>query len=436
MITISGITISNPSGDLNSVHFEIYNRLSLNTLTIPYTGQSVIIYNEPNNGAYDLTLVDGTATDICESSITVTAQTTGFDSNVFDILFDGDNNRYVCVGWFTRYSGHTTYDGVDYNHIISLNSDGNISSGFNIGSGFDNSVYSIIKDGTQYVVGGLSSIYNGNSVAIIIRLNADGTIDNTFNSGTGFGGTTTIIEDIIKDSGSKYVVCGTFTTYNGTSANNIVRLNLDGTIDNTFDSGTGFTRSIIQDSNGKYVIGGDFTSYSGVTANRIIRLNDDGTIDNTFSYGTGFNGAVQPECIIQDTNGKYVIGGAFSTYSGISSSRIVRLNSNGTIDNTFNIGTGFNSNVQSIIQDSNGKYVIGGYFTTYNGTPSNRIIRLNNDGSIDNTFNIGTGFDNAVFAIIQDGSYYVMGGYFLHYNGRLRKRIVKLNLDGSLYEDF
>jgi hypothetical protein len=35
--------------------------------------------------------------------------------------------------------------------------------------------------------------------------------------------------------------------------------------------------------------------------------------------------------------------------------------------------------------------LVGGLFTSYNGTTSNRIIRLNSDGSVDSSFNIGTG---------------------------------------------
>ena len=97
------------------------------------------------------------------------------------------------------------------------------------------------------------------------------------------------------------------------------------------DIGTGFNNtvwSIIQDSNGKYVIGGTFTSYNGSTTNRIIRLNQDGSRDDSFITGTGFNGTVLS--IIQDSNGKYVCVGTFTTYSGVTYNRLIKLNTDGT----------------------------------------------------------------------------------------------------------
>ena len=175
---------------------------------------------------------------------------------------------------------------------------------------------------------------------------------------------------------------GSFTTYNGTPSNNIIRLNQDGSIDNTFNIGTGFNSSvlsIIEDSNNKYVVGSSFRSYNGTPTNGIIRLNQDGSIDNTFNIGTGINIYTSTiYSIIEDSNNKYVVGGKFSSYNGTPSNGIIRLNQDGSVDNIFNIRGGFNKGAQTIIEDSNNKYIVGGNFTTYDGTTSNRIIRLNN----------------------------------------------------------
>jgi hypothetical protein len=56
--------------------------------------------------------------------------------------------------------------------------------------------------------------------------------------------------------------------------------------------------------------------------------------------------------------------------------RIARLNSDGTLDDTFNTGSGANENVQSIALQSDGKILIGGSFESFNGTTANRIARL------------------------------------------------------------
>src|SRR5690606_15199112 len=137
---------------------------------------------------------------------------------------------------------------------------------------------------------------------------------------------------------------------------------------------------IIEDSNSKYLIGGDLIIYNGTSFNGLIRLNQDGSIDNTFNFSGG-----SIRSIIQDSSGKYVIGGNFTTYNGITSNRIIRLNQDGSIDNTFNIDVVFDTVIFTIIQDGSGKYVIGGQF----GTPSNGLVRLNQNGSVDNSFNIG-----------------------------------------------
>ena len=121
-------------------------------------------------------------------------------------------------------------------------------------------------------------------------------------------------------------------------------------------------------------IGGEFTTYQGTTRNCIARLNTDGSYDSTFNIGTGFDSAVQSVAIQQD--GKIVVGGWFTTYQGTVRNRIARLNADGSYDSTFNIGTGFNDAVFSVAIQQDGKIVVGGGFTTYQGTTRNRIAPL------------------------------------------------------------
>ena len=121
--------------------------------------------------------------------------------------------------------------------------------------------------------------------------------------------------------------------------------------------------------------------------------------DPSFCYNieTGFN--ADPEIIKQQADGKLVIGGYYTTYQGVSANRIVRLNTDFSIDDTFVYGTGFNAEVNNVAIQSDGKILVGGNFTTYNGTSRNRIIRLNTDGSIDTSFVIGIGFNSTVNTI-------------------------------------
>ena len=115
--------------------------------------------------------------------------------------------------------------------------------------------------------------------------------------------------------------------------------------------------------------------YNGILANNLIRLNNNGSIDNTFSYGSGFNLPVSTIHIQND--GKILCGGDFTSYKGQNSNRIIRINENGTVDNTFIIGSGLNNKLNSIKIDYNGHIVLGGEFSQYNSNSIDYVTRLN-----------------------------------------------------------
>ena len=381
----------------------------------------------------------------------------GANGDIYALLQDS-SNRYLVGGQFF------SYDGYSKDKIVRLNESGTVDTSF-LGNGFDNDgnlfrqVLSIIQDTNgKYVVGGEFTSYSGIVSNNIIRLNSNGSVDTSFasiNSGFSYNNVTTnaTVWSIIEDSNGKYVVSGFFNKYNGTTCQNLVRLNSDGTFDNSFSGvtvGPDTVQVVIQDSNGKYVLGGGFNTCNGVAAYKIVRLNSDGTKDNTF-ISTGFNLFGSPEgsvyTIIEDS-GKYVVGGLFNTYSGISANCIIKLNSDGTKDTSFNYGNGFqwiaqnpddDGEVFSIIKDSNGKYVVAGLYDTYSGsTTPPSLIRLNSDGTKDTSFNIGTGFTDLVGnarrvnVIIEDSNQeYLTAGVFTAFNGVENRRITRLKQDGT-----
>jgi uncharacterized delta-60 repeat protein len=246
-----------------------------------------------------------------------------------------------------------------------------------------------------YVCGWFTSV-NGVAAQYFTRLFSDTfTIDTSFNTRVGFNAQGSA-NAVALQTDKRVLVGGSFTTYSGESYNRIIRLTSGGTIDKTFIIGSGFAGGNINNSclrvqsDGKILCTGSFSSYSGVSANRIIRLNTDGSIDNTFSYGTGFNGDVLTTAIQSD--GKILCGGQFTAYNGTNSNSLIRLNTGGTIDATFSVGSGFNvSNVNTITIQSDGKILCGGRFATYSGVTANNLIRLNTNGTIDTTFNSGVG---------------------------------------------
>jgi hypothetical protein len=213
-------------------------------------------------------------------------------------------------------------------------------------------------------------------------LNTDGTLDDTFNTNTGMNN---IVYNIYETNDNKIFVLGSFTVYSGVTSNNFVKLNNDGTIDNTFDVGTGFnseTFSAVLEDDGKILVIGLFTSFDGQSSRQIARLNSDGSFDNTFDCGSGFSrisGLSSADTAVK-YNDKYFITGDFDTYSGISANGLIRLNYDGTKDNSFDYGTGLtflagSFNLGYVL--NNGSHLVVGEFSEYNGSQVGDIVFLN-----------------------------------------------------------
>ena len=364
------------------------------------------------NGSYDSTFNSGTNNLV----------------NSFSIQPDG---KTIVGGDFTSYQSNV-------NRVISLYENGNIRQSFNIGIGFNDIVRtSLIQSDGKIIVGGDFTSYQGTSMNKIVRLNTDGSLDTSFVIGTGFDINSSVDDSIIQSDG-KIILCGSFSAYSGVTRRGIVRLNTNGSYDTSFIIGTGFAGSVntssIQ-SDGKIIVGGSFISYSGISSNRIARINTDGSYDTSFVIGTGFDDGILTSSIQSD--GKIIVGGFFSSYSGISSNRIARLNTDGSYDSSFVIGTGFIGIVRSSSIQSDGKIIIGGDFTTYQGVTRNRIARLNTDGSYDTSFVIGDGFNNTVStSSVQSDGKILIGGGFTTYSGISTNKIVRLNTNGSYDTSF
>ena len=319
----------------------------------------------------------------------------------------------------------TAYNGTAINRIARLNSDGTSDATFTPGTGADNIIRTIaIQSDGKIIIGGTFTNYNGSTLNNIARLNSNGTIDVTFTLGTGANST---VNTAVLQGDGKIIIGGDFTSYNGTSRNRIARLNADGTLDATFDPGVGANATVFStaiQSDGKIVIGGSFSTYNSNTKNFIARINSNGSFDASFA-GTGTNGTIRTIRIQSD--GKIFMAGVFNTYDGVARISVARANSDGSLDISFDPGTGANSAVRTSAIQSDGKILIGGEFTNYNTNAINRIARLNSDGSIDATFNTGTGANNTVWSTaIQSDGRIIIGGMFTTYNSMTRNRVARI----------
>ncbi len=349
---------------------------------------------------------------------------TGANSWVYTTALQA-NGKIIIGGEISRFNGTSVY------RIARLNADGSLDTTFNIGTGANNIVYTTVVqlDGKIIIVRQFDAYYQ------IARLNADGSLDAIFNPGTG---PSNLVSTTAVQADGKIIIVGGFTTFNGISRNHIARLNADGSLDATFNPGTGANSTVSTTAlqlDGKIIIGGEFTSYNSTSRNKIARLNADGSLDATFNPGTGPNESVWTTAVQADD--KIIIGGVFTTYNGTSRRHIARLNANGTLEESFNPVLGANGWVYTIALQADGKIIIGGSFTSCNGTQRNCIARLNGDGSLDATFNIGAGANGTVQTIaLQADGKIIIGGNFTSYNGTSRNKIARLNADGGLDTSF
>ena len=244
-------------------------------------------------------------------------------------------------------------------------------------------------------------------------------LDLTFNrigtnvNGIGFDNFVNFV-DIAVQTDDKIVVGGEFLHYNNISCNYITRLNADGSLDTDFvnNNGSGFDSSVysvqIQKlglGEEKFIVIGQFTIFNGNPIGYIARINHDGTFDNTFNTGSGFNNktfglAVQP------WDGKIVVAGDFTDFNGNTVGHIARLNSDGTFDASFNEGgAGFAAidaisfSIAITLQPITHKIIIVGLFSDYSTNTCNSILQLDPSGNFDDDFyiNNGTGFDTSPY---------------------------------------
>lgn len=303
------------------------------------------------------------------------------------------------------------------------------------------------------------------------------------------GGTNNLVTGVYPLADGRNIVIGFFTNYDNKGyvapLNRIVRTSGDGDLDRTFRTGkaaNGGLTSIIE-LGGKFVIAGGFSGYDQRTENisNIATLNANGTIDtmgvktwrrptqtDTTMYFPRFNGGtndyiqqmyVHQNKVLATGNFRYYVSRTYtepnSTFTkdtvildSTEMRQILRFNPDGTLDSSFR----FNQATGKGLPSANGpittfmhtepekleKLVVFGRFTTFDGQGANRIVRLNPDGTIDNTFTPGPGADNAIYNLTYNTvtRKYLITGAFRHYGGKNAPGIALLNEDGTLDESF
>lgn len=271
---------------------------------------------------------------------------------------------------------------------------------------------------TGFFIGGRFNNMSGNIRWSLAKLLCNGQIDNSFIVAPGFveynglqinRGTVRTID--IDNSTQRIYIGGNFSSWNGTPCNNIVCLDYFGNIIpvTAFNTGTGITSTVPQGEatvycikvqpDGKILVGGGFYRYNNVSVKAFIRLNTDGTMDNSFLLGASFvdspNNFPYVNNIQLDSNNNIYVAGSFVSYQGVSSTSFVKIRSNGVIENNFPI---LNKFTYPLLEHTNwvslivGNFIyIGGYFSGYNSIPAAYLVKLNiNDASMVPGFAVNT----------------------------------------------
>jgi uncharacterized delta-60 repeat protein len=188
-------------------------------------------------------------------------------------------------------------------------------------------------------------------------------------------------------------------------------------------------------SDGKVLLAGDFSQ------DFLIRLNSDNSIDTTFASNVRiglFNRTVKDFAILNDDS--ILVVGNFTSFDQSLTGYIAKLDKNGNLDSHFtsNSGAGFDDEVTKI-KVLDGKIILVGKFTSYNGDPVNKIAMLKSNGTLDSNFNKnGQGFDKAPsdIAVSPNRKSIYISGDFSSFNGDMYPYIVKMNHRGLASEDF
>lgn len=325
----------------------------------------------------------------------------GVNGSVRALAIQATNSSILIAGTFTQISG------LPYRYLARIGAGGEIDNNFNPGAGADLPIYAVAEtfvNGVRKVlIGGGFSTFNSFSRHGVARLNENGSVDQSFNPGSGVVGT---VYYVAVQRDGKILIAGEFGSVNGVARNHLARLNQDGTLDESFDAGlpaTGSVRGIGIQSDDRIVIGGLFDSVGLVSRNSLARLNPDGTLDTSFDPGDGADGAVYSVAVQLD--GKILVAGDFNKINGVLRGKIARLNEDGSIDPSINFGFGANGFINTVVVQPDRKLLIGGGFTQFDGTAQNHIARiyggsLTGSGGIEFAFPSWTVSENLTNAII------------------------------------
>ncbi|MEI2707932.1 MAG: T9SS type A sorting domain-containing protein [Chitinophagaceae bacterium] len=338
----------------------------------------------------------------------------------------------------------STNGGTNKTGIMLLAANGTIDPSFAVtsGAGLGYSINSLVPvSNNKILIGGNFISFNGSLTGStkIARVNNDGSLDQSFALGNSVYTTGSIVS-MSMQADSTILFSGSFTNTISGSNNSLEKLTKNHVLDLRFNEPTGAkarVKTFTVQPDSKIMIGGQFLAFNKVNRNRIARITFDGELDTTYAPFSGANGDVNS--ILVQSNGKILAAGAFTKFNDTITGKLIRTDALGNIDTAFlnKIGLGANNTINVMAFQADGKIIIGGDFGYFNGITANYLARLNTDGSFDNTFDIGSGgFGSVRDVVVQLDGKILVGGNFQFFGSSSSRGIVRLNSDGSIDASF
>lgn len=294
-------------------------------------------------------------------------------------------------------------------------------------------------DGKPLVIGNKFNIFGAGRLTLQ-RFNADGSLDaeisSPFFDGQGYA--------VLPQVGGEFLAAGD-TEFGYPPPYPLLKFKADGSTDSAFvpaadpsssyyDSNTTFF-ALAKQPDGKVLAGGILNPVDGLLRAGVVRFNSDGTLDATFqppAFAVADASQQLPAvfAIAVQPDGKVLVGGFFSAIGGATQSNVARLNADGSLDLAFNPSVaGVDGMVYAIALQPDGKIILGGNFTSVNHVPLAGVARLTPAGSVDPEFNPGLGIAGVgtvkSLALALDGSVY-LGGDFTRFDGQSRDGVARL----------
>ncbi|MFH7010436.1 T9SS type A sorting domain-containing protein [Flavobacterium sp. FlaQc-52] len=363
--------------------------------------------------------------------------TNGFetaDNSTIDDIAVQPDGKVIAVGCNYVENGRT----ISYS-IVRLNANGTRDTGFKLFTDREQRIRKVYIQKDNKII--LNIDYYK-----FIRLNPDGSTDPTFKytNTVGF-----LNEGVLHFQGDKIIISARFKDSQGITRADIHRINVDGSLDLTFNPHSGpnlffnetspFLSKVLLDQ--KVLLVGNFTTYNDIPVRNICRLNQNGTYDPSFKLDPKIRILADTDSsyrILEQKDGKIILVHNGTLLIDGRATSIIRLKPDGTIDPTFNIDQYVSYNPSDIQLLNNGKILMigenGVFINTGGSYYSFNIIQLNSDGSLDNGYKSVQYKKPFRIAPLSDNKVLVS---FLDYNPNYTYYpVLKLNEDGTKDSSF